>query len=70
MNADPGQLAPEAGKCITTACGGQVLLEKDTARALHGGAWVFFCLPCCQEDFERDPLASCLAYENGSKGKE
>jgi hypothetical protein len=33
----------------------------ETPRAVHEKGWIFVCLPDCQQKFEADPAASCLA---------
>jgi hypothetical protein len=63
MDADQEPALPEIGERITSACGGSLDFEPDTPRTVHQRRWVFFCLPSCQEDFERDPFASCLSED-------
>ncbi|HSF82088.1 MAG TPA: hypothetical protein VLA49_12680 [Anaerolineales bacterium] len=52
---------PAAGSPVQTACGGPILFEQGTPTAVYRGRRVYFCLPSCREDFERDPASSCLA---------
>jgi hypothetical protein len=49
------------GEPVRTACGGVVQYSGNTPCVLFRGEAVYFCLPVCKEDFERDPLSSCLA---------
>lgn len=49
------------GTPVRTACGGVIQYAEDTACTLYKGEVVYFCLAACQEDYERDPLSSCLA---------
>ena len=59
---------PDTGSPVLTACGGQIQYERDTPTAVFRGQRVYFCLPACQEDFERDPATSCLADNPLLKG--
>lgn len=54
---------PKAGSQVTTACGSEVQLGEDTPFVKYKERLVFFCLPACKEDFEREPRFSCLAVE-------
>jgi YHS domain-containing protein len=49
------------GTPVRTACGGVIHYSADTPCILFKGEAVYFCLPVCKEDFDRDPLSSCLA---------
>jgi hypothetical protein len=49
------------GTAVKTACGGVMQYSADIPCILYQGEAVYFCLPVCKEDFERDPLSSCLA---------
>ena len=49
------------GTPVRTACGGVVQYARDTPCTLYKGEVVYFCLAACREDYERDPLSSCLA---------
>lgn len=49
------------GTPVRTACGGVVQYARDTPCVLYKGEVVYFCLPICLEDYERDPISSCLA---------
>ena len=46
---------------VRTACGGVVQYALDTPCVLYNGQVVYFCLPICKDDYEADPLSSCLA---------
>ena len=61
---------PETGIQVNKACGWAILFEKDTPRAVHGGKWIFFCLPACRESFEKDPQTSCLACQDVPGGEQ
>jgi YHS domain-containing protein len=68
-NPDPNTVRP--GDRITTACGSRTLYTPGTESALYNGQPVYFCLPVCKQDFERNPRSSCLAltmghYEDGT----
>ena len=52
---------PDTGTPVRTACGGIVRYSPATPCVKFRGQRVFFCLPACKEDFERDPLSSCMA---------
>jgi hypothetical protein len=49
------------GTPVRTACGGVIQYAEDTPCTLFKGEAVYFCLSACKEDYERDPLSSCLA---------
>jgi hypothetical protein len=49
------------GERIITACGGLTLYTPGVESAIYNGKTVYFCLPACKKDFERDPRSSCLA---------
>jgi hypothetical protein len=51
---------PEAGNPVETACGCTVGFSPDLPYANHQGRRVFFCLPICKQDYDRDPISSCL----------
>jgi hypothetical protein len=59
VNPHPSTVRP--GDPITTACGGKTLYTPGTESAIYLGKPVYFCLPICKRDFERDPRTSCLA---------
>ena len=54
---------PPAGSEVTTACGGKTRLSSDTPHAIYNEKWVFFCLPACKQEFDKDPASSCLAEQ-------
>jgi YHS domain-containing protein len=58
-NPDPNNVRP--GDRIFTACGSRTLYTPGTESAIYNGKPVYFCLPICKQDFERNPRASCLA---------
>ncbi len=58
-NPDVDNIRP--GDRIKTACGGMSLYTPGTVSVVYNGKPVYFCLPACKKDFERDPLSSCLA---------
>jgi len=49
------------GTPVRTACGGVIQSYTDTVCVLYKGEVVYFCLPVCKDDYEQDPLSSCLA---------
>jgi YHS domain-containing protein len=51
------------GSPITTACGCQLNFSSDTTFGMYQDRWVYFCLPICKQDFDQDPLSSCLALQ-------
>ena len=54
---------PHSGNEVTTACGSKAHFAPETPRAVYNGKWVFFCLPDCKQDFDKDPSSSCLAEQ-------
>jgi YHS domain-containing protein len=56
-----GETHPPVGSPVRTACGGVVTFGADTVCALYRGKPVYFCLQVCKEDYELDPVSSCLA---------
>jgi hypothetical protein len=52
---------PALGAPVRTACDGTVLYSAATACVIFRGQPLYFCLPICRADFERDPAQSCLA---------
>ncbi len=46
---------------VRTACGGVIQYAANTPCIQYQGEVVYFCLPVCEEDFDRDPRSSCLA---------
>jgi len=58
---------PAMGDAVQTACGGIVQYTPTTPCVLVGGKNVYFCLPICKADFERDPHHCCLTL-NASGG--
>jgi hypothetical protein len=52
---------------VETACGCTVGFSLDLPYANHQGRRVFFCLPICKQDFDRDPLSSCLILRTRSQ---
>jgi len=54
---------PYSGREVYTACGGKAHFAPDTPRAVYDGKWVFFCLPTCKQEFDKDPASSCLAEQ-------
>lgn len=61
MQGSEEPAVPMIGSPVLTACGGQIQFEQGTPTAVYRGQRVYFCLPACREDFERDPSISCLA---------
>jgi YHS domain-containing protein len=55
---DPGL---EVGSLVHTACGGVVHYSPAIPCSSLNGQSVYFCLPDCKSDFEKDPFRSCLA---------
>jgi hypothetical protein len=53
--------APPKGVHLRTACGGIVEASDDTPCVKLPDGPVYFCLPICKSDFEKDPGCSCLA---------
>ena len=70
VNADPSPGAapecsgesPKVGGEVQTACGGVVAFTDETPCASWQGKTIYFCLPCCREDFLTNPHNSCLAH--------
>lgn len=60
MNDKKDNALPKIGSSIYSACGGPMTFNNDTSRALYQDRWVFFCLPSCKDDFNKDPATSCL----------
>ncbi|OGO62933.1 MAG: hypothetical protein A2Z45_05690 [Chloroflexi bacterium RBG_19FT_COMBO_55_16] len=54
---------PYSGIEVNTACGGKAHFAPDTPRAVYDGKWVFFCLPTCKQEFDKDPASSCLSEQ-------
>ncbi|OGO41631.1 MAG: hypothetical protein A2W36_06725 [Chloroflexi bacterium RBG_16_58_14] len=54
---------PHPGSEVNTACGGKTHISPYTPRVVYNGKWVFFCLPTCKQEFDRDPAFSCLAEQ-------
>lgn len=61
---------PGPGSPVRTACGGGIRYEPGTPWTLFRGRRVYFCLPACKEDFEKDPQTSCLAWQIAAEGGE
>lgn len=55
------QTGLDNGALVHTACGGVVQLTPQTPCASVEGRPVFFCLPVCKTDYERDATHSCLS---------
>jgi YHS domain-containing protein len=53
--------APAVGALVRTACGGTVQYTPMTPCVFYRGQTVYFCLPICKADAEKDPRHSCLA---------
>jgi YHS domain-containing protein len=66
MNPAPENSAlpplPAIGEPVITACGSVIRYRADTAWTVYRGQRVYFCLPACLSDYERDPLNSCMAF--------
>jgi YHS domain-containing protein len=58
-NPDAEHVRP--GDRIITACGSTMMFMPGTESAIYNGKTVYFCVPACKKDFERDPRSSCLA---------
>lgn len=46
---------------VETACGSRVLLTPKTPWTVYHDEIIYFCMPDCLENYEKDPLNSCLA---------
>ena len=44
-----------------TACGAMIRITPDTPHILYRDEVVYFCGCDCMEQYEQDPLSSCLA---------
>ena len=53
--------APEEPTEVDTACGSRVLLTPDLPSVIYRDEVVYFCSQDCKENYEQDPLNSCLA---------
>lgn len=60
--ADRQPVPPQPGSPVTTACNECLEYHSELPHAVYQGEVVYFCLPACKEDFERDPQSSCFAY--------
>ena len=58
---NPDPLTVQPGQQIITACGNRTIYLPGTESASYNNLLVYFCLPACKRDFERDPHSSCLA---------
>jgi hypothetical protein len=58
---NPAADSVQPGDRIITACGGMTRFTPDVQSALYNGKTVYFCMPACKKDFERDPRSSCLS---------
>lgn len=56
-----GSTFPAVGSPVPTACGGIVAYTSATPYVEFRGKAVYFCLPACKDDYDRDPGTSCLA---------
>ena len=63
MNHPSVPQLPPAGSHVPTACGSEIRFADDMPFVNYKDRLVFFCLPACKEDFEREPRFSCLALE-------
>jgi YHS domain-containing protein len=63
MGAYRSKPLPLTGSEVNTACGGRTHFSSDTPHAIYNEKWVFFCLPACKEEFDRNPASSCLAEQ-------
>lgn len=59
---------PPIGSQVQTACGGTITYSAETPCASWRGKPVYFCLPCCRDDFLADPRNSCLGNQIASGG--
>lgn len=54
---------PPTDSEVNTACGSKTHFSPDTPHAIYNENWVFFCLPACKQEFDKDPASSCLAEQ-------
>ena len=52
---------PPVGSPVETACGARIRYHAEVPYVLVKGNPVYFCLPLCKEDFEKEPRFSCLS---------
>jgi hypothetical protein len=60
---DCGAPRPAIGEEVRTACGGVVRYSLNTPCIQNQNEMVFFCLPICLDDCEKDPQCACLAAQ-------
>ena len=60
MNAHPSHHLDDDGRA-ETACGAMVHITPDTPYVLYRDQVVYFCGCDCKEQYEQDPLTSCMA---------